>query len=348
MRDNFFGQINEQLTKNQILLILTSNNFYPSLQPFIEREQVIDVGIAEQNLILMGSALTTLGYKTFALSLANFATLRSLEHLRNIPNRHKLGLKLILSGAGFGTAPDWGPTHFMTDDLGGLTSLNNLSIYSPSDRNEASAIANIVMKSNDFECVRLSIADSRSVHSGELEPETVHRLEIGAPLLVFNNDSNFPPSKDGNFELNRTPLTDADARATLPKSVNFKPIIVLSYGPIITEAIAAAKLAAPQYRVQVYSCPKLPLHTSAYQSVIQDAAHVITFEEHIKHGGLGTAIAELVATHQLNVPLTIMGIDDPFSLPVGNLNYLRKLSHLTADDLVKVISASNSHNTNFE
>jgi transketolase len=305
------------------------------MQIFQRKNQLIDVGIAESNLILMSAGVASLGFQTFAVSFANFATLRTLEHLRNLPNRNSSNLKLILSGAGFGASPDWGSTHFMTDDLGALTNLNNLQIYTPADSYEAAAVADSITKSTNFECVRLSVADSRSVHSEPLNTDAKHQLEIGAPLLVFDNVSNFPPAATNNE------LIDLSAtRYTL------KPTVVFSYGPIITEAIAAAKLAVPQHHVQVYSCPKLSLNTTAYMSVIRNAAHVITFEEHIKHGGLGTAVAEIIATQQLDVPLSVMGINDPFALPVGDLNYLRKCAGLTAKHLIQTITKGKTFKLN--
>jgi transketolase len=326
MRDLFFQTLDQKTSSDSDIICLTANIQYPVLNKLSESNRLLDVGIAEQNMISLSMGLIAQNYKVFAISAANFISLRALEHLRNLPNRYGSNLKLIMIGAGFGASAELGATHFMTDDLGALTSLQNLEVYTPSDQNEALTVLDILLESNGFQCIRLNMAPKPPIYSTPLSTKQIKQMQSGVPILVFGNVSH-------SFS---------------PPAANNKPTVIFSNGSIIAEAVIAAKTIAPQYHVQVYSCPKLPLNTTAYMSVIRNAAHVITFEEHLKHGGLGTAVAEIIATLQLNVPLTVMGIDNPFSLPVGNLDYLRNRSHLTSDDLVKVISISTSHNTNFE
>jgi transketolase len=105
MRDPFLTRIVELSKNDGESVVLTANFLNPYLDPLKEKGLLFDIGIAEQNLILMATGLSSLNFKSFLLSAANFPTLRTFEHLRNIPNRYNSNVKIVAIGSGFGSTP---------------------------------------------------------------------------------------------------------------------------------------------------------------------------------------------------------------------------------------------------
>jgi transketolase C-terminal domain/subunit len=335
--------------------------------------------------------LSGLQFKPITISFANFPTLRPFEILRNIPNRYHSNIKIIAVGSGFGSSPQLGVTHFMTDDLAALQSLNYLEIFSPADIPEALAIAEIVTETTGFQCVRLAMADPFPIHSNPLTDTEIQQLQNGIPLLVYKNtlttaDNNHKTVTAGSDNINissgsndktavsdtstnnvnivsdselnlkttNTPLnsitdtTDAyalkgvtNAAATSGAVPETDSVAIFTLGPIAATAIQAAQTINPNQKiVEVFTCPKLPLNQSAVQQLLTHFHKAITIEEHIKFGGLGTAIAQIIATQNIQIPLKIIGIEDPFTLPVGDLQYLRQAAGLTQENLLAAIKSS--------
>ena len=143
----------EQAKLNQNILVVTSDSRGSGkLVPYGEQlpNQIIEVGIAEQNLVGVAAGLALGGKNVFAVSPASFLTARSLEQIKNdiAYSDHPVTLVGISAGISYGQL---GSTHHSLHDFAALRAINNMTILSPADNFEtAEAIKSAVHYENLF------------------------------------------------------------------------------------------------------------------------------------------------------------------------------------------------------
>ncbi len=133
MRDSFVATITDQLDKDEQVLLLTGDLGFGIFNDISDRfpERFINVGVAEQNMIGVGSGLSMMGKAVFCYSIANFVFMRGLEQFRNGAVYHDTNVTLVCSGGGF-TYGQLGFTHFAIEDYGIISALGSVDIYHPS------------------------------------------------------------------------------------------------------------------------------------------------------------------------------------------------------------------------
>ena len=144
-RQSFGEALKDLGEKNESIVVLdadlsgaTKTNIFAKAFP----ERFFDMGIAEQNMCSVAAALGIENKKPYLYSIGNFDTLRCLEQIRNNILYHNSNTKIISVGSGFGYGP-MGVTHHATEDLGIMRCLPGLTIFTPSDPEEARQIAHI-------------------------------------------------------------------------------------------------------------------------------------------------------------------------------------------------------------
>ena len=140
-------------------------------------EKVIDVGIAEQNMIGIAAALADEGYIVFAVSYAPFIIDRVLDQVRVFLGIMKCNVKLIGLNAGFGGA-DLGATHTSFDDIGAICSISNINVYSPSNRYNTYGLINEIYNNNNPTYLRIT-EDNISCKEEEIKNYTIPRKIYG-------------------------------------------------------------------------------------------------------------------------------------------------------------------------
>jgi transketolase len=147
-RDAFWNKIYEIAKVDKDVLVVAADMGAPSLDKFRKDlgSQFIDVGIAEQQAVLLGSGLAMRGKKVFAYAIAPFITLRCYEQIKVELAGMGIPVNLVGVGAGFSYS-DSGPTHHTVEDLSVLRILPNLKIHNITDSVMASAFAEIACKS---------------------------------------------------------------------------------------------------------------------------------------------------------------------------------------------------------
>jgi transketolase len=268
----------------------------------------LDVGIAEQNMIALAAGLAASGKRVFVYSIANFPTMRALEHIRNLILYPSLNVKIISIGAGFIYGAQ-GMTHHMTEDAGVMRSLPGIDIFTPCDPFEAAAIARICAASGKAAYIRIQRGGEAPLHSGELSGARIEAIANGTPIAVGEES---------------------------PKA----SIAIIALGAIASEAIKAQEsLAARGAIANVYSACRLPLNRVAIERIAKQADRIITLEEHNRVGALGSAVAEILADTQSAVKFDRLGLDDTFATIVGDQAYLRDAYRLNALATTKAIGA---------
>lgn len=237
-------------------------------------ERYIDVGIAEQNLIGVASGMAKEGFNVFAATYATFITARVLDQVRVNLGYMNLGVKLIGVGGGLAEG-DLSPTHMGLEDIANLRSIPNMTIIAPADGMEAVKAMYALAKYEGPAYLRLTGRTNTPIIYKEDYP-----YEIGKSNILRQGDK----------------------------------IALIAYGTIVDTAL---KVADNIEEKTGEKCTVIDMHTikpldESTLDELLDYRYIVTLEEHMKIGGLGSAIAEYYAD-KLNKPLQLMlGIDDSY------------------------------------
>lgn len=261
--------------------------------------RVVNVGIAEQTLVAVGAGLANGGRVPFVSAASCFITGRALEQVKADIAYSNVNVKLIGQSSGIAYG-ELGPTHHSIEDLAWLRTLTNLTLIVPADPWQTE------------QAIRAAAAMEG--------PVFVRVSRMPVPAL---------DRKEAVFEVGRAEtLVDGNEAA------------IIANGTMVHRAVAAAKtLAAQGHSVRVVNMATVnPLDLEAIKSAAATGA-IVTVEEHSVRGGLGGAVAEVVATNH-PVPMEIMGF--PGFLPTGSASWLMEHYGLTdagiADSVRKVIA----------
>ncbi|MGI5858152.1 MAG: transketolase family protein [Tepidanaerobacteraceae bacterium] len=258
-------------------------------------ERFFNMGIAEQNLMGTAAGFATCGKIPFASTFAIFATGRAFEQVRNSICYPGLNVKIAATHAGLTVGED-GATHQAIEDLAIMRALPNMTVINPADSVEAR------------KAVRAAALHKGPVYLrfGRLPVETIfdedYEFEIGKGKVL----------KEG---------TDAAIIAT---------------GIMVGEALKAAEILEKDgIKAMVVNIHTLkPIDEEIILKAAECGA-IVTAEEHNVIGGLGSAVAEVLAEKKPTLMRRI-GIKDEFGQS-GKPQELLKLYNLTAEDIVKAV-----------
>ena len=238
-------------------------------------KQIVEVGIAEQNLVGVAAGLASCGRKVFAVSPACFLTARSLEQIKNdvAYSDHPVTVVGISAGVSYGPL---GSTHHSLHDFAALRAIHNMIIVAPADNLEAEA------------AVKYAAALERPVY-----------LRFGKkPMPASLGDAaGFIPGKG------RVLREGADGS------------IIANGETVLPAMHAAERLAEEGISVTVVSMHTVkPLDTELLDQLASGRKPMLTVEEHSVHGGLGEACAGWLMQQGHHLPFRIMGIPDEYTV----------------------------------
>lgn len=147
--------------ENPEFCVLCGDLGFNALEPLKERlgDRFINAGIAEQNMISVAAGLAKLNMKPWIYSISPFVYARAFEQVRNDIALHKLPVRLIGSGAGYGYGMA-GPTHHAIEDCAAICSLQNITLYTPNFKSDLKDIVDSVFYSKDPVYIRLGRDES--------------------------------------------------------------------------------------------------------------------------------------------------------------------------------------------
>ena len=236
-------------------------------------ERFIDCGIAESNMVGVAAGLATCGKIPFAASFAMFSAGRAFEQVRNSVGYPHLNVKIVGSHAGISVGED-GATHQCCEDLALMRAIPGMVVLNPSDHYEMRAAVEAAIQYNGPVYLRL----------GRLAVESVN-----------NND-------DYSFEIGKG--------ITLREGSD---ITVIATGLMVGEAVKAADALKQQgISVRVVNIHTIkPIDREIILKAAKETGKIITAEEHNVIGGLGDAVASVLA-EELPTPLVKIGVNDQF------------------------------------
>ncbi|HWM59759.1 MAG TPA: transketolase C-terminal domain-containing protein [Pseudonocardia sp.] len=259
-------------------------------------DRLINVGIAEQNMVGVGAGLATSGYVPFVCAAAPFLTGRALEQIKADVAYSQA--PVVLCGMSPGMAyGELGATHHSIEDLSWLRAVADLDIVVPADPEQTR------------QAVRWAAGAGRGVY-----------LRVGR----FKVPSVTPPGVA--FEFGRAAqLADGD------------DVTVIAAGSMVSRALdAAGAAAAAGVSVRVLDMSTIaPLDLDAVRRAARETRGVVTVEEATTTGGLGAAVAGVIAQEH-PVPMRILGIDRRFA-PTGDTAFLLEHFGLTAEGILDAV-----------
>lgn len=285
MRDAFFSALAELAADDPRVWALTGD-LGIALFDEVERVapgRVLNVGIAEQNLVGVAAGLSYAGQVPFAYSIAPFVTSRPHDQVRVDVAMAKANVKLI--GVGGGVAYGYlGPTHHAIEDLAITRALPNMTVLAPADPAETRR------------ATRAAFAHDGPVY-----------LRLGK-----NGERDVLPA-DASFVLGRaTHVRDGDDVTLVSTGAILGEVLA-----------AAALLAASGIEATVLHCGTLkPFDAAAVAAAAGRTGAVVTVEEHSVVGGLGSATAEALAEAGVPARLRRAGVPDAFVFEVGSQEHL--------------------------
>lgn len=285
--------------KDKNILVVTSDSRgSASMTEFAKElpEQLVEVGIAEQDLVGISAGLASSGKKPFAASPACFLTMRSIEQVKVDVAYSNTNVKLIgiSGGVSYGAL---GMSHHSLQDIAVMRAIPGMTIILPADRHETRMMMEALLRYDGPAYVRIGRNPVEDVYEN-----TDFEYEIGKAVTL----------RDG------------------------KDLTIVATGETVKIAVDASEvLKAEGISCRVLDMHTIkPFDDEAIIKASKETGHIISIEEHSIFGGLGAAVAEVVVQNN-PVPVKIIGIPDEPAI-AGTSAQIFEHYGLTSANLCKV------------
>ena len=278
----------EKAKEDKNIELVTGDLGFGVLKPFWETvpDQFTNAGIAEQNMTTVAAGMALEGKIVFTYSIGNFPTLRCLEQIRNDCAYHNANVKVVCIGGGF-VYGSLGMSHQATEDLAILRALPDVVVMAPADLVEAEECTKALAAYPGTAYLRLGRGGEKRIH------DHIENFQIGKAIKVKSGEK----------------------------------IAIFSTGAIFEEVNAAYDiLVSKGYSPAVYTFPTVkPIDKEVIEDCAKEFEVIVTCEEHNIVGGFGSAVAEVMAEMQAKKAYLLrIGLNDEYSVKVGNQEYLRE------------------------
>lgn len=295
-RDGFGVGMLEAAAKNKKIVGLTADLAESTrMHLFAEKypERFIQIGVAEQNLATVASGLAAAGKIPFASAFAAFSPGRNWEQIRTTICYNNLPVIIVGSHSGFSVGED-GATHQALEDVATTRVMPNMTVIQPADSEEARKAAIAAAAYGKPVYLRLARAKTPAITTKDTP------FEIGKAQVLWRG----------------------------------KEVTVIASGPVVSEALKAAHEVRKDIKMEVINVATIkPLDSATILRSVKKTGCVVTVEDHQVAGGLGGAVAELLAA-ELPTPMVFVGAQDTYG-ESGGAGDLWKKYGLTASDIIK-------------
>ena len=239
-------------------------------------ERFVQVGVAEQDLVTVASGMAAMGKIPFCSSYAMFSPGRNWEQIRTTITYNDRPVKIVGSHSGVSVGPDGG-THQALEDMALMRVLPNIDVINPCDALEAKRATLALAKTGKPAYLRAERANSPLITTEETP------FEIGKAEIYWLPD------------------------------VGLAQVGIISTGGLTHKAILAAKeLESEGIKTKVLNLATIkPLDNEAILALAKECKAIVTVEEHQVAGGMGSAVAELLAKN-FPVPMEFIGVQDHY------------------------------------
>ncbi|WP_250536440.1 transketolase C-terminal domain-containing protein [Caballeronia sp. AZ10_KS36] len=304
LRDGAVNAISRLTAAGQDIIVMVADSTSTSkIGPYLESypDRVINVGIAEQNMVGMAAGLALGGHIVFTANAAPFLVGRANEQVKNDVCYSATNVKMLGLNAGVAYGP-LASTHHAIDDLSIMSGFGNVQIFAPCDEAEVAQVIDYAASVDGPVYIRLDNAKFPVVH------DESYRFEPGRPDVLIEG------SKVAVIALGSVVGEALDACEALQKEGVVNPTLV--------------NLSSLR-----------PLDQDALASIIERHETIVTVEEHSLHGGIGATVALLMARRQIGRPLTTLGITEGEFAKYGTRKGIRKHYGIDAAGIANAVRA---------
>ena len=267
--------LREAKKDSKIIVVTSDSRGSGKLVPFGKElpQQIVEVGIAEQNLVGISAGLSASGKKVFAVSPASFLTARSLEQIKAdiAYSDQPVCLVGISAGISYGQL---GSTHHSIHDFAVMRCINNMTIVAPADNFEASEVIKQAVSYDHPLYIRYGKKPMLNIHSGKTQ------FQIGKAIIVEEGE-------DVALIATGETVQRAFLASQILKGNNINSTIV------------------SMHTIK-------PFDSETFLKIAKKSKVIVSIEEHSEFGGLGEQCASLLAQNQINTNFKIIGIPDEY------------------------------------
>ncbi len=285
---------------NQVVAVCADLSESTRIDKFADKfpDRFIQIGVAEQNLASAASGLAAMGKVPFMASYAIFSPGRNWEQIRTTICLNNQNVKIVGAHAGVSVGPDGG-SHQALEDIAITRVIPKMTVLVPADATEA-------------------------------KKATLAAAKMKGPVYL-----RLARHKTPIITTEETPFVIGQANVLI-EPLN-PEVLIIACGPMVWEALLAAKnLLTLGLPVAVVNCHSLkPIDSQTIVKLARQAGAVVTAEEHQKIGGLGSAVAEVLAS-EYPTPMEFVGVDDKFGqsgTPAELFDHYR----LTSKDIIQAV-----------
>lgn len=261
-------------------------------------DRFINVGVAEANMIGIAAGLALSGKNVYCYSIVPFLTMRCFEQIRIELCYQNLNVKLVGMGGGLTYGLE-GMTHHAIEDISIMSSLPNMTVVVPGDPLEVEAIMNESATHKGPLYIRLGQDGSPQVH------RTIPELKIGKGIVINEG-------RDLSIIANGTMLHTAK---------------------IVLDTLASRGLMVTLISMHTVK----PLDRELVEECTRDSKAIFTIEEHSIIGGLGSAVAEILAESSYGGLFKRIALPDAYGPDIGTAAYLREKYGLAPEAIINYI-----------
>ena len=239
-------------------------------------DRFVQVGVAEQNLVTVASGMAAMGKIPFCSSYAMFSPGRNWEQIKTTITYNDRPVKIVGSHSGISVGPDGG-THQALEDIALMRVMPNIDVISPCDAIEAKK-ATLALVQTD-------------------KPAYLRLAREKTPIITTEE----------------TPMQIGKAEIYWMSEVGIAQVGIIATGGLVARALLAAKeLEAEGIKTKVMNLATIkPLDIKAVLALAKECKKIVTVEEHQIAGGMGSAVAEVLAQN-FPVPIEFIGVRDLF------------------------------------
>jgi transketolase len=301
MRTAFVETLTGLMRKDKKIIVLTADMGFSVLEE-IQREfpkRFMNTGVTEQGTIGIATGLALNGYKVFVYAQACFLTMRCFEQVRLDVAYNNVNVKLVGTAAGF-SLNQLGVSHFAGEDVALMRLLPGMTVLAPGDPLEGRWAIKTAHKTNGPFYIRLTKNNCPVIHS------TFPDVKIGKGIKIIDG-KDFSLFVSGNL---------------LPQAQQVVSILRKT-------GKSGSLISMPSVK---------PLDVNLILDEAKKTNKVFSLEEHFITGGLGSAIAEVLAENRVNVQFKRLGVQDSFTKVCGSSEYLKDINNLSVEKILKQIS----------
>jgi transketolase len=297
MRKTYVKTMTEEAERNKDIFQFVADIGTFTFDEFREKhgDRFVNVGISEANMVGMAAGYALNGKKPFIYTIAPFLAARSFEQIRVNLCYQNVDVKVVGCGSGYQYA-QLGCAHHATDDMSTMSCLPNMTVISPADQ-----------------------ADVRNA------VQALAREHVGPAYMRVARDKEPAINPEGyKFEIGKA--------VTVRDGTDFTLIGTGTALKNVMDAHELLKKDGIEARVLNMHTVK-PIDQEAILKASEETGGIVTVEEHTVRGGMGSAVAEVLAENSNGVPFKRMGIQDIFCREYGKVSDLDKVCELTPEHI---------------